>query len=242
MGHPPSIRQDRVGHVAGEHIGAARLPLSAAALAGGKSRRMGTDKAFLPLVDGGEPMMALVLARLRTIADDVMIVANDHERYEPFGARVVPDLHTEIGALGGIHAAVCHAAHEHCLVVACDMPFLNLGFLERMASEPRDYDVLVPVVPGESRQGREGSIMQTLHAIYSTGCLQAIEARIRAGDRRAISFLDDVRVRELNVTEIADWDVTLRSFFNVNTPESLATAAAMAGGEELFSARARSTR
>ncbi len=149
--------------------------LSAAALAGGKSRRMGTDKAFLPLVDGGPPMLALVLDQLSTVADDVTIVANDCERYQQFGARVVPDAHLEIGALGGIHAAVSQAANEHCLVVACDMPFLNAALLQRMASQPRDYDVLVPVIPGESRQGGEGRVYQTLHAIYGKG--------LPAGDR-----------------------------------------------------------
>ena len=82
------------------------MPISAAALAGGKSRRMGTDKAFLPVVDGGQAMLGLVVGRLRFVADDVMIVANDRERFQAFGARVVPDVHREIGALGGIHAAV----------------------------------------------------------------------------------------------------------------------------------------
>jgi molybdopterin-guanine dinucleotide biosynthesis protein A len=83
-----------------------RSPLSAAALAGGQSRRMGTDKALLPLVAGGQPMLRLVLDRLSAVADDVLVVANDQERYASFGARVVPDLHPQIGALGGIQAAI----------------------------------------------------------------------------------------------------------------------------------------
>src|ERR687898_1866444 len=122
-----------------------RAPLSAAALAGGQSRRMGTDKALLPLVAGGHPMLGLVLERLRSVADDVLVVANEHERYASFDARVVPDLHPQIGALGGIQAAITWSAHEHCLVVACDMPFLSLHLLRRMVSEPRNYDVLVPL-------------------------------------------------------------------------------------------------
>ena len=69
-----------------------RAPLSAAALAGGQSRRMGTDKALLPLVAGGQPMLGVVLERLCAVADDVLVVANDQARYAAFGARVVPDL------------------------------------------------------------------------------------------------------------------------------------------------------
>jgi molybdopterin-guanine dinucleotide biosynthesis protein A len=200
-------------------------PLSAAALAGGQSRRMGTDKALLPLVPGGQPMLGLVLERLSAIADDVLVVANEQERYALFGARVVPDLHPQVGALGGIQAAITWSAHEHCLVVACDMPFLSLPLLRRMASEPRNYDVLVPLLPGESRQRADGLVFQTLHAIYSKRCLPFIEKRIAEGKRQVVGFFEDVRVRTLDVAEVVRLDPELRSFFNANTPEALLAAA-----------------
>jgi molybdopterin-guanine dinucleotide biosynthesis protein A len=201
-----------------------RLPLSAAALAGGQSRRMGTDKALLPLVAGGQPMLGLVIDRLSAVADDVLIVANEHERYASFGTRVVPDLHPDVGALGGIQAAITWSAHEHCLVTACDMPFLSLPLLQRMVSEPRDYDVLVPLIPGESRQRADGLVFQTLHAIYSKRCLPFIEKRISEGKKQVIGFFEDVLVRTLDAEEIARWDPDLRSFFNANTPEALRVA------------------
>jgi molybdopterin-guanine dinucleotide biosynthesis protein A len=172
-----------------------------------------------------------VLERLTAVATDVMVVATDRERYEPFGARVVPDLYPEVGTLGGIHAAISQAAHEHCLVVACDMPLLNAGLLARMASERRDYDVLVPVLAGESRQGGKGIVYQTLHAIYSKQCLPYIERRIAAGNRQVIGFFEDVRVLAIDEAETRKWDPTLQSFFNANTPEMLAEARRMAGGE-----------
>jgi molybdopterin-guanine dinucleotide biosynthesis protein A len=59
------------------------------------------------------------------------------------------------------------ASHEHCLIVACDMPLLSPAILAYMAAQPRDYDVLIPQTPGVSRQGNSGQIYQTLHAIYS---------------------------------------------------------------------------
>jgi molybdenum cofactor guanylyltransferase len=200
-------------------------PLSAAALAGGESRRMGTDKALLPLVAGGQPMLGLVLEQLDSIADDVLVVANEKARYASFGARVVPDLHPQVGALGGIQAAITWSAHEHCLVVACDMPFLSLALLRRMASEPRNYDVLVPLIPGESRQRGDGLVFQTLHAIYSKRCLPFIEKRIAEGKKQVVGFFEDVRVRTLDLAEIVRWDPELQSFFNANTPEALLYAA-----------------
>jgi molybdopterin-guanine dinucleotide biosynthesis protein A len=185
---------------------------------------MGTDKALLPLVAGGQPMLGLVLERLRSVADDVLVVANEQERYATFGARVVPDLHPQIGALGGIQAAVTWSAHEHCLVVACDMPFLSLPLLRRMVREPRNYDVLVPLIPGESRQRGDGLVFQTLHAIYSKQCLPFIEKRIAAGNRQVVGFFEDVRVRTIDVADVVRWDPDLRSFFNANTPEALRAA------------------
>ncbi len=185
---------------------------------------MGTDKALLPLVAGGPPMLGVVLERLAAVADDVLVVANDEASYAWLGARVVPDLHRDIGALGGIQAALAWSAHEHCLVVACDMPFLSLPLLRRMADEPRDYDVLVPLIPGESRQRGDGMVFQTLHAIYSKSCLPFIEKRIAEGKKQVVGFFEDVRVRTLDVAQIVGCDPDLRSFFNANTPEALRIA------------------
>jgi molybdopterin-guanine dinucleotide biosynthesis protein A len=186
---------------------------------------MGTDKALLPLVAGGKPMLGVVLERLSAVADDVLVVANDQARYASFGARVVPDLNRDVGALGGIQAAIASSAHDHCLVVACDMPFLSLSLMRRMADEPRDYDVLVPLIPGESRQRTDGLVFQTLHAIYSKQCLPFIEQKITEGKKQVVAFFQDVRVRTLDVTEIRRWDPDLRSFFNANSPEALRVAA-----------------
>jgi len=202
-----------------------RVPLGAAVLAGGQSRRMGTDKALLPLVAGGAPMLGVVLERLSAVADDTIVVADDQARYAALGVRVVPDLTRQVGALGGIQAAIAWSAHEHCLVVACDMPFLSLPLLRRMADEPRDYDVLVPLIPGESRQRDDGLVFQTLHAIYSKRCLPFIEKRIAEGRKQVVGFFGDVRVRTLDVAEIARWDPDLWSFFNANTPEAMLVAA-----------------
>jgi molybdenum cofactor guanylyltransferase len=203
----------------------ARALLGAAVLAGGQSRRMGTDKALLPLVAGGPPMLAVVLERLSAVADETIVVADEQARYVALGARVVPDLNRHVGALGGIQAAISWSAHEYCLVVACDMPFLSLPLLRRMAEEPRDYDVLVPLIPGESRQRDDGLVFQTLHAIYSKRCLPFIEKRIAEGRKQVVGFFDDVRVRTLDVAEISRWDPDLRSFFNANTPEAMLVAA-----------------
>lgn len=205
-------------------------PLSAAVLAGGLSTRMGTDKALLPLVAGGPPMLAIVLERLRAVADDVTIVSESRPGYDGFGAPVVPDDFPGTAALGGIATALRHARHDHCLVVACDMPLLWPPLLRWLAAEPRDFDVLVPRLPGESRQGG-GTVFQTLHAIYGRACLRPIEAQLAGGDRQVIGFFPRVRTRAVDEREIRRHDPDLRSFFNANTPDAAAQAAALLGAE-----------
>src|SRR3712207_2627124 len=97
---------------------------------------------------------------------------------------------------------------------------------------PIYYDVLVPLIPGESRQRSDGLVFQTLHAIYSKRCLPFIERRIVEGKKQVIGFFDDVRVRTLDEAEILRWDPGLRSFFNANTPEALLAAAEMSARQE----------
>ena len=200
--------------------GIAKQPgLSAAVLAGGLSRRMGRDKALLPLRPGDPPLAATVIARARLVADEVFVVARNRPAYEAFGVPVVPDLEEEAGTLGGIATALHTAAHDHCLVLACDLPFLNPELLQWLAAQPRDYDALVPRLPGESRQGG-GFVFQTLHAIYGKGCLPPIERRLAEGRRQIVGFFDEVRLRPVDADAITALDSEFRSFFNANTPEA----------------------
>ena len=193
--------------------------LCAAVLAGGMSRRMGVDKALLPLRPGDPPLARVVVDRVRRVAGEVFVVANERPGYEAFGVPVVPDRYPDGATLGGVATALEVAAADVCLVVACDMPFLNVDLLRWMADQPRDYDVLVPRVPGESRQG-SGFIYQTLHAIYRKSCLPAIQWHLSAGRRQVIGFFPDVTVREVDDDQLQRLDSEGWSFFNANTPEA----------------------
>ena len=198
-------------------------PLSVAVLAGGRSSRMGTDKALLRLRDDGPPLLGLVLAAVRPLTDDAFVVASGRPVYAEFGARVVPDVAGDAGTLTGIATALRAARYDAVLVVACDMPFLSLPLLDWMWRRDRDYDVLVPRLQGESRQGGQ-LVYQTLHAIYRTTCLAPIERSIAGQQRRVIGFFADVTVAPIEEAQVRELDPDLRSFFNANTPESLAIA------------------
>lgn len=192
-------------------------PLSVAILAGGQSRRMGRDKALLDV--GGQPLLQHVLDRAGSLSDDVLVVATDRPEYARFDVRIVADRFPQTGALGGIYTAIAEAAHPHCLVLACDMPFLNTELLKYMAAQPRDYDVLVPSLSADRSDQGGKETLETLHAIYGKACLPAIERQLRDGTLKVISFFSEVRVRRIPEAVIRQFDPHLLSFFNANTPE-----------------------
>ena len=197
------------------------MTVSAAIMAGGKSRRMGQDKAWLDLGDG-RPIVQRVIDVMRDVADEVFLVAND-ERFATLSLRVVPDRFPEGGALGGIATGVGAATHDRVLVAACDMPFLRPDVFRLLITRSEGYDVVIPKV---------GDDLETLHALYAKACLPAMEHALGTGKMRIVSFLGEVRVLELGEDELRRVDPGLASFTNVNTPEELeAVRAQGAGGE-----------
>lgn len=186
--------------------------ISAAVMAGGKSRRMGQDKAWIELE--GKPIVARVIDVLREVADEVLVVAND-PRFAELGVRVVPDRFPEGGALGGIATGVGAAQHDRVLVAACDMPFLRADVWRLLVQRADGTDAVVPKVGGE---------YETLHALYTKACLGPMERALASGKMRIISFFGDVRVREVDEADLRALDPELRSLTNVNTPEELAAA------------------
>ncbi len=184
-------------------------PVSGVILAGGASRRMGRDKALLDL--GGRPLIAVVAERLRAVAGEVIICADQVERYAPFADRCVPDVYPGVGTLGGLHAGLAAAAHEWAIVVGCDMPFIRPAVLAWFVAAAANSDLVILRYP----DGR----VEPLHAVYHRRCVPAIEAAIAAGARRADVFHTGLRVRYVSANELASLDPDLWSFRNLNTPE-----------------------
>ncbi|HEX9991010.1 MAG TPA: molybdenum cofactor guanylyltransferase [Chloroflexia bacterium] len=185
-------------------------------LAGGRSTRMGTNKALLRLSPGGLTVIEQVVSRLGEagLPPDLLITNTPHE-YAFLVLPIAPDDAPGAGPLGGILTALNHSPYKRVLVVACDMPMLNPMLLRYMASLPGDYDALIPRWTDVSGRKR----LETLHAIYSRGCIGPISERIKAGDLKVAALAEDIRVRYLEEGEMRRYDPGLQSFRNVNTPE-----------------------
>ena len=200
-------------------------PVSLAAtgviLAGGLSRRLGRDKAVEPI--GGQPLIQRVIQRVEQVSQEIVVVVADQDRAAalPLGPqhRVALDRYPGTGSLGGIYSGLDAASNQWTLVVACDMPFLNLSLFRRMLALREDVDAVVPIVEGRP---------EPTHALYSKACLPFIEPRLIAGDLKISGFFDQVRVRYLPEEDVAALDPEFLSFFNVNTPEDLERALSLA--------------
>jgi len=188
-------------------------------LAGGKSRRMGEDKAVLPVGKG--EMIARVALVLKQVFPEVLVVGGCRQTGEKLGLRVVQDIIEGCGPLGGIHAALRSISHDRCLVAACDMPFISAPLAAHMVERSAGYDVAVP---------RRGRFLEPLFAVYTVNCLFAVEELLLAGGRKVTDFFPRVRVKYLDEGELGDLADLDAAFFNVNTPLDLEKARWMAGG------------
>jgi len=184
---------------------------------------MGTDKALISLFPGGPPLLKLVIDRVYGLSADIFIVSPPRSAYSEFGIPVVPDRFDDAGPLGAIATALQAAVADVCLVVSCDMPLLNRTLLSWMMEQPRDYDVLIPQLPGTSRQD-DAHVFQTMHAMYAKRCLPAIDQALANDQRRVASFLEQVKCSILSECAIRQFDPECRSFLSVNSPDELATA------------------
>ena len=182
------------------------MNVSAIILAGGQSARMGTDKALLAI--NGETFLDRAIGRLKLISDDVIVVGR--ARVTPGGARWIKDEIEAVGPLGGLLSGLDQARHRYVVCVGCDYPFLDAALLRYLASLAHDEDAVVPRIAGSSHP---------LHAIYSREVSASVRNSIETRQYSLRRFLDTIRVRWVDESEIDAFDPEHRSFLNVNTPE-----------------------
>jgi molybdopterin-guanine dinucleotide biosynthesis protein A len=147
---------------------------------------------------------------LAEIFPEVILVTNTAEQYQFLPCRKVPDLFQDMGALAGIHAGLAQSSNAAVFTVACDMPHLDPRLIRYIANRDEEYDIVLP----RSEDGYE-----PLHALYRESCLPVMEACLQKGERRIISILPQLRVREIAAAEVARFDPSFDSFSNINTPQ-----------------------
>jgi molybdenum cofactor guanylyltransferase len=168
---------------------------------------MGRNKALLPY--HGSTLVQSVAEIVHTVTGDVSLVGRPG-RDGLLGYSVVPDIYPGEGPLGGILTALQHSRADWNLIVACDMPELNVEFFRRLldAAESSDCDALVPVSPS--------GLLEPLCAAYHRNSRQLLYQAFARGVRQIATALGEVRMTTWRVPE------ELSCFQNVNTPEDWA--------------------
>ena len=176
-------------------------------LVGGKSRRMGRDKAFLDF--GGTPLFERVLSLFVGTFQQVALVGDRAERFAGYGLPVFPDIYPG-SSLGGLYTGLHHASTDHIAVASCDMPFPSDTVLRHLCSLRHGYDVVVPA----TCHGYE-----PLFAVYAKSCLPTIKNFLDSGNYCAFGYYPLLKVREVTEAEIASLAAPSNCFTNLNTPQ-----------------------
>jgi molybdopterin-guanine dinucleotide biosynthesis protein A len=184
--------------------------VTAFVLAGGKSSRMGVDKAFIQL--GGRTLLDRALELTGTVATRVRILGS-REKFGSYGA-VVEDEFPEHGPLGGIHAALRVSDTDLNLILAVDMPFVDKRFLEYLRERAEHGTAMVTTPRGEGR-------WQPLCAIYRRDFAKIAEEALRADKNRIDPLFSQIELQVLEEAELTQKGFASEIFRNLNTPEEL---------------------
>ncbi|GBF34209.1 molybdopterin-guanine dinucleotide biosynthesis protein MobA [Desulfocucumis palustris] len=191
-------------------------------LAGGKSGRMGTDKAVLNI--GGRSMLDRVMHELFRLFDQVLLVTGEADQRGYPGVRVIRDIYPGCGPLGGIHAGLKAAGTPYIFVTGCDMPFVRAELMACLLDHAPGYDLVIP---------RKGEYVEPLFAVYGKGCIGPAENMLREKKYNIRGFFPEVRVKYIDRKEMEQCAGSDRCFINVNTPEELAEARRMSEDGEV---------
>jgi molybdenum cofactor guanylyltransferase len=218
------------------------VELSGFITAGGRSSRMGRDKAWLEL--DGRPMIGRVIEALTSVTTSLNIIANSPD-YARLGFPVFADTYQGVGPLEAIRTALANSPTEWVILAGCDMPFvttelfallLNIASAEisnlkpqistlspqPLNSEPQAPDSglrtqdsgLAAVVPLNAN-----GLTEPLCALYSTAALQAVTELIDSGERKVSLLFERTRTRRVSFDEITNLPGAGLFFENINTPE-----------------------
>jgi molybdenum cofactor guanylyltransferase len=189
--------------------------LTAFILAGGKSTRMGTDKAFVALE--GRTLLSRALNLVRSVTPEARIVG-ERAKFAAF-APTVEDVFRDCGPLAGIHAALRNSRTELNLILAVDLPLVSLAFLQfliRRALHSPDATATVP---------RANGGWQPLCAVYRREFADAAKEALREGRNKIDALFDLVRIEVITQEQMVEAGFSPRIFHNLNTREELQAVA-----------------
>jgi molybdopterin-guanine dinucleotide biosynthesis protein A len=178
-------------------------------LAGGRSARLGTDKALLRVGDG--TLLERAVSALRPLCRKIIVVSDPRSPVPDVeGCTMATDEEPGLGPLGGLATGLALSGDDWHLALACDLPLVRPELLELLVAESSGVEAVVPRAEGR---------LQPLLATYSHACLAPARAALASGKRALAAMLDQVKVKVLEEDRLREADPGLVSFTNVNAWE-----------------------
>ncbi len=184
------------------------LPLTAIILCGGKSKRMGRPKAFLPYA--GSTMIAHIVETLNEMFVKTLLVSNEPAQFEDLGPDVVKDILPFRGPMGGILSGLLVAETDYSFVIACDMPLVSKKLVRDMTAARHGFDVVVLTHP---------TGLEPLFGIYSKGCIKPLEESLFAGALSVQDLIGGLKSSTFRYDDGKYASDLLPPYFNINTPQ-----------------------
>ena len=190
--------------------------MTAIILAGGRSSRLGRNKALEKI--GGKYLIKRVIDSLAQLGDDIIVVSTAPNQLPSLNIEKVLDTYPHTGAKVGLCTGINASLSFYTLVVACDMPFLNIDLLRYLLDSAPGFDAVIP---------RIGDKIEPLHAVYSKNCIPALEEQISKGKLKISDLFNEINVRYVETEEIERYDPQHLSLFNINSEADLKRAKAI---------------
>lgn len=200
------------------------MQATAIILAGGKSSRMGRNKALLEI--GGRTVIEMIANELQDLTSHIMIVTNSPEEYHFLHLPIVEDEWKGMGPLAGIHAGLSHSKTEKNLIVACDMPFISAVVGRILLEELEDgFQVVIPDMEGQ---------LHPLYAAYHKNILPWITQSMNRQQLSIHRFLENMPVKIMNEGDFMSSHYILKDtdFFNMNNRHAFLHALNIYKGSE----------
>lgn len=175
-------------------------------LAGGKSSRMGSDKASK--LFQGKPLIEHVITQLETEVNSIVIVS-DNPEHSNFGKPVIPDLMKDIGPAGGIYSALLDSATEKNFIVSCDMPFITSKGIHYLIQQSVGFEITIA----------RSEFPQPLFGVYSKSCLPLWESLIKSGQLSLRHLITHFKINTLSVNDSSIFNE--KFFSNINSQSEL---------------------
>ncbi|HEY1272479.1 MAG TPA: molybdenum cofactor guanylyltransferase [Terriglobales bacterium] len=187
--------------------------MTAFILAGGKSSRMGSDKAFLEIK--GRTLLERALETVRSLTPEAIIVG-ERSKFASHGT-VVEDVFRDRGPLGGIHAALAASATDLNLVLAVDVPWMETALLKYLVKQARNTDaiVTVPKIDGG---------WQPLCAVYRRSFAAFAERSLLQGQNKIDALFSTMKVFVVDENDLTRRGFSAALFRNLNTPGDFESA------------------